>query len=167
MKKLVIVLVSLSSFCLVGCGAIFHGTSQDIDVQGSPSGARIAVNSNQGEYTLPARLSLSRKHSYVLRFSKEGYNDTKVGIEQKMQDGIIVLDCLLTLGFGLAIDAATGAWNSLTPDRVNVIMEKSTVGLSGPDAITITLATHDGNSRSIEEIILNSDAPVRVRVEQL
>jgi hypothetical protein len=142
---------------------MFNGSSKIINIQGSPSGAKVTSNPDIGSYTVPASLSLSRKHSYVLTFSKEGYKESKVQIRAGAQFGIIVLDILMTGLIGVVVDAATGSWNNLTPDQVSVNLEKAEVGTLGPDKVEIQLSMKNQNAAKID---ISSSAPVVVRVQE-
>jgi hypothetical protein len=166
MRRLVMGIALICGFSFIGCGAMFNGSNKVIEVQGSPAGAKITANPDVGEYTLPTGLTLSRKHSYVLTFSKEGYKDAKVKIGQSAQFGIILLDVLFTGLIGVVVDAATGDWNNLSPDQVSVTLEKVTVGVEGPDVIRVHLDARDGKEKTTEQIALKSDVPVSVRIEQ-
>lgn len=166
MKKWLILLILAFCLWMAGCGAMFNGSYKTIDIQGAPSGAKITGNPDIGEYTLPTSLSLSRKHSYVLTFSKEGYKDAKINIRQNAQFGIIVLDVLMTGLIGVVVDAATGDWNNLSPDQVSVTLEKTSLGIVGPDHIEINLVVHDGKENEIEEFDLQSNEPVSVQITE-
>lgn len=158
--------VVLLALCvaLTGCGAIFNGSSKTIDIQCSPSGTSISANPEIGDYTCPTTLTLQRKHSYVLTFSKEGYNSKKVEIRKGAQAGIIILDVLLTGLIGVIIDAATGSWNNLKPDQVSVTLEKIETGVVGPDKIEVTLQVSEEDSNSFQ---LESSEPVKVHIEKI
>ena len=54
---------------LAGCGAVLHGTRQTVEVQSSPSGAKIETSPPSGIFTTPATLNLERKNIYVLTFT--------------------------------------------------------------------------------------------------
>jgi hypothetical protein len=68
MRKLGLLFMAAS---LTGCGAIMHGNRQDITVQSTPSGAKVETSPVSGIYSTPATLTLERKNSYVLTFTKE------------------------------------------------------------------------------------------------
>ncbi len=159
--RAIVIGVICGSLLLSGCGAMFNGSSKVIEVQGSPEGAKISGNPDIGSYTLPASLSLSRKNSYVLTFSKEGYKDAKVNIKASAQFGIIVLDVLLTGLIGVVVDAATGSWNGLSPDQVSVSLEKADMSVIGPERIEITI---DTNGRDDIEIAADSESGIVVQV---
>ncbi len=165
MRQFLTLILIVACICVAGCGTMFNGSSKLIDVQGAPSGAKITGNPDIGEYTLPASLSLSRKHSYVLTFSKEGYTDAKVNIRQNAQFGIIVLDVLFTGLIGVVVDASTGDWNNLSPDQVSVSLEKKTVGVSGPERIEITIAERKGSARDSDSFDLQSTTPTNIKIE--
>jgi len=56
--------VCTAAACLLtGCGAILHGSRQNIDVQSSPSGATVETAPSTGTYTTPTNLNLERKNS--------------------------------------------------------------------------------------------------------
>ena len=149
---------------LTGCGAILNGSSKMIDIQCSPSGTSISANPEIGDYTCPTTLKLQRKHSYVLTFSKEGYNSKKVEIRKGVQAGIIILDVLLTGLIGVIIDATTGSWNNLKPDQVSVSLEKIETGVVGPDKIEITMQSSEDDSNTFQ---IESSEPIKVSIEKI
>lgn len=162
----VTVLFGLGVFTLSGCGLIFSGSSQTIQVHSGPESARVSTNPPTAEYTTPTALQLSKKHSYTLTFEKDGYNPATFYIQKNVKVGIVILDVLLTGLIGVVVDATTGGWNKLTPESVTVILEKSEgANLPDmPDKITIYVDA----SKSDEGIIeLKSDYDgVKVGVEK-
>jgi len=158
--------VVLLSFELIGCGAIFNGSTKMIQVQASPSGTKITSQPPVGEFIAPTTLSLERKNSYVLTFSKEGYKSASTNIQKKAQAGIIVLDVLFTGLIGVVVDAVTGAWNNLTPDQVSISLEKQEGAIiDGPEKIEITLKSGTQDNEK-QELIIDSDEPVSVTVQK-
>jgi len=149
---------------LTGCGAILNGSSKTIDIQCSPSGTSISANPEIGDYTCPTTLKLQRKHSYVLTFSREGYNSKKVEIKKGTQIGIIILDVLLTGVVGVVVDAVTGSWNNLTPDQVSVTLEKIETGVVGPDKIEVTMRSSEDDSNTFQ---IESSEPIKVSIEKI
>ncbi len=154
----------LMTFAFSGCGAILNGSTKSIQINASPSGTKLTTQPPTGEFTAPTTLSLERKNSYVLNFSKEGYSSASVQIQKKAQFGIILLDVLFTGLIGVVVDATTGAWNNLTPDQVSVTLEKlEGANVDGPDRIQISL-----NSKKISEeqnsLSIESTEPVSVEI---
>jgi hypothetical protein len=147
---------------LTGCGAILHGPRQNIDVQTSPSGAKVETSPATGTFTTPATLDLERKNSYVLTFTSPGYNPATFNLHNNIGTGTVIADVLLTGLVGVIVDAATGSWYGLEPDSANVTLTRSTTGGTGPREIHIQLREAGGKGR----VELKSDAPgVSVHVE--
>jgi hypothetical protein len=153
------VVASLSLTLLVGCGAIMHGGRQTIDIQSTPSGAKIETNPISMVYTTPSTLNLERKNSYLLTFTSPGYNPATIAINNSIGVGTIIMDVVFGGIIGVVIDAVTGDWFGLSPESVIVSLTK-TVGAVGPDTLDIKLGkTADA---SVE---ISSDAPnIQVQV---
>jgi hypothetical protein len=124
---------------LSACGAIIHGTRQDISVESSPAGAHVDVNPSSGPITTPATLNLERKHSYVLTFTSPGYEPATFDVTNHLGGGFVAADILLTGLIGVVIDGLTGAWYNLKPETATVALRKAGDG-PGPDAIHIHLS---------------------------
>ena len=100
---------------LLGCGTMFGGTREIITATSAPDVARITTSPESGSFTTPASMSLERKHSYTLTFTKDGYEPATFQINKKLRGGIVVLDVLFTGLLGVIIDATTGGWYTLQP----------------------------------------------------
>ena len=56
----------------IGCGTIIHGTTQQVGVSSSPSGADVVVDRiDQG--STPVTVDLSRKDKHTVKLSLDGY----------------------------------------------------------------------------------------------
>jgi hypothetical protein len=142
-----------------GCGAIFNGTHQTIEVSTDPEQVRVEAMPGGGAITTPASLRLSRSNEYTLTFTKEGYQPATMHVEKHLQAGILVLDLFAGL-IGIAVDAGTGAWNSLSPDSATVTLTRTSASLDGPPSILVQVAREAGG------IGVESSAPgVGVSVE--
>jgi hypothetical protein len=156
-----VVVLSASVFLLAGCGAILHGSRQNLDVQSSPSGAHVETSPATGAYTTPTTLNLERKNSYVLTFTSPGYNPATFNIQHNIGTGTVIADVLLTGLVGVLVDGLTGSWYGLTPESANVTLQRSTDG-SGPEEIHVSVTRSDNGG-----IRVTSDGPnVSVRVRQ-
>jgi hypothetical protein len=145
------------------CGLMFGGTHQPISVQSSPEAATVTTTPPTGEFTTPTTLLLERKNDYSLTFSKEGYSPAHFQITHHMRGGILALDILFTGLLGIIPDAATGAWNGLSPQSAVVTMTKVAM-VDGPDVIRVGLQI--GHSSRGPKAVVNSSAPgVTIRVE--
>lgn len=145
---------------LTGCGLIFGGTRQVVNVRSSPSGATVGADPEIGDYTTPAAISLERKTEYTLTFSKTGYRDSILHLRRSIRGGVVVLDILLGL-VPVVVDAATGAWYKLAPEDASVVLEKRSADISGPDQIRLAVGVHHGAGGATE---LRIDGPEGVAV---
>jgi hypothetical protein len=143
---------------LGACGVIFNGSNQAIQVQSSPDAAKVTANPGGQTSTTPTTLTLSRKESYALTFTKDGYKDATFSIQNHVKGGIVVLDVLLTGLIGVVVDAATGGWNGLSPESATVAMTKTSAMAPGPDTIYVRVA------RTKATVKLQSTLPVGVQV---
>ncbi len=137
-----------------GCGAIMHGSRQDIDVQSSPAGAMIETSPSTGVYTTPSRLSLERKNNYVLTFTSPGYTPATFNIHNSIGTGTVIADVLLTGLIGVVVDGLSGSWYGLNPESATVSMTRIGMG-PGPEKINV----HLGRVESSAMVELKADAP--------
>jgi hypothetical protein len=151
-----VAVVAMAMGLLSGCGTIMHGTRQNIDVQSSPTGAKVETSPATAVFTTPATLNLERKNSYVLTFTSAGYAPASVNIHNNIGTGTIIADVLLGL-VGVLVDGITGAWYGLEPESVNVTLAR--LSGTGPETIHIQVGVSDGGGLKV-----SSDAP-NVRVE--
>jgi len=148
---------------LAGCGLIFSGSRQAIQVQSSPAAAKLTTTPVTGDYTTPTTLNLERKNSYTLKFENEGYSPATFEIQNHTRGGIVVLDVLLTGLIGVVVDAATGGWNALSPEAATVSLTKI-AAVPGPDTITVGIrvgSVGDGDRVEVE----SSVSGVLIRVD--
>jgi len=165
LRPLSLVCVSLLPPLLGACGLIFGGTHQTISVQSSPEATKVTTTPPTGEFTTPTNLVLERKNDYSLTFQKEGYSPAHFQITHHMRGGILVLDILFTGLLGIIPDAATGAWNGLSPQTATVTLTKVAM-VDGPDRIQVGIRVgHEGNRNGVS---INASEPgVTVRVEAI
>jgi len=123
-----------------GCGAILHGSHQEVMIQSAPDSATVRVIPGGEQFTTPTPLRLTRKNSYTLTFSKPGYSDAFYSIKSGASTGILIVDILFTGLIGVAVDAATGDWNKLRPKAATVTLTKVDGAAAGPDVILVTLS---------------------------
>ena len=152
-KVLLTGLMCTALLFLPGCGAMFQGSNQTVEIQSVPPGAMVTGSPGIGEYTTPASVTLARKNSYDLTFTKDGYRPATAHIHATAKFGYILLDVLFTGLVGVVVDAATGSWNGLTPETVIVTLDKEDMGAIGPDKIEVQLSAIGS------ELIVASDGP--------
>ncbi len=158
--------VMLAGVLCTGCGAIFGGSRQTVNVDSTPSSSLTVVQTGMTQNT-PTTLSLPRKDNYVLTFEKAGYEQKKVEVQRKMRGGILVLDILFTGLIGVVVDGATGSWYKLTPDNVAVSLAKKEGASSElPEKIEVRFSLTGGDEYG-QGLAVTSDEPgVTVRVER-
>lgn len=144
-----------------GCGTIFGGSSQEVSISSSPGSAEVEFDHLNRTVTTPTEIELKRGNSYKLTFSKEGYETETASIESSLRGGILALDILFSGLVGVAVDAGTGAWNSLSPENVSVSLDKADRAAAGPESVDVRLSTEEGSAE------VDAEAPVRVKVEPL
>jgi hypothetical protein len=152
------------TFEVMGCATVFNGSRQNIIVTSSPDMAKVTASPVAGDYNTPTTLNLERKNDYVLTFSKEGYSSTTAQISHHVRGGIVVLDVILGGLIGVVVDAATGAWNKLSPETVNVSLTK-TAAIDGPDRIDVGLRVEQSQNQDRVRI-QSSDPGVLVHVQK-
>lgn len=156
---------ALAIFALPGCGLVFGGTSETISITSSPSEAEVEVAQSGGatgfQRTTPTDIELARKHDYIVTFSKEGYETRTAEIDHGVRAGIVVLDILFGI-VPVVVDAATGAWHGLSPDHIDVTLERSEMSLSEPSEINVRMdLNEDGSSYAV-----TSDEPIKVMIQK-
>jgi hypothetical protein len=117
MKKLLAVAVA-SLLAVSGCmGIIINGSSQEVTVNSSPSGAEVIIDGALAGET-PLTVDLARGESHTAEVSLEGHDTESFRIKRSADGGIIVMDLLLTGGIGLLIDLGTGGMYRLSPTEI-------------------------------------------------
>lgn len=166
MKRSEFVLAVALAGLSAGCGAMFGGSRQTVHVDASPPSSVTVVQTGMTQNT-PTTISLPRKDNYVLTFEKDGYEPKKVEVQRKMRGGILVLDILFTGLLGVVVDAATGSWYKLVPDRVTTVLTKKEGAASDlPETVNVTLCLENADAY-LQNLSASTDAGgVTVRVER-
>lgn len=104
------------------CAIIFSGTNAGVRMDSSPDGVEVWVNGAKAGVT-PCKIELKKNQEYSIEFKKEGYQTRSYRLTNSVGAGWVVLDILGGL-VPVIIDAATGAWYSLSQDNINAVLEK-------------------------------------------
>lgn len=110
----------------VGCATVIHGTSQDIGIASSPSGAEAYINPGNVTVTTPGTVTLKRKNNYTVSFKKEGYESSSATIASTSSGwmwGNILFGGLI----GFAIDLISGGGYKLEPNNILVELQTKLV----------------------------------------
>ena len=113
--------VALSSLLLLGaCGTIMHGTSQDVGISSSPTGATIKIDGQAGAQT-PYVAKLSRKDSHIIHIEAPGYAPADLTITRGTS-GWVWGNLLFGGLVGLAVDAISGGLYKLSPEQLTTTL---------------------------------------------
>jgi len=122
-----ILLLVFALLLLAGCGAISHGTSQNISCATVPAGA--VVKSGDGSTcSTPCTVSLKRKKDDVLTIEKEGYETVTLPVRSalsKASAGNVLLPGGLIFW---GVDVVSGGGYHLVPEQVHIALEPQTGG---------------------------------------
>lgn len=102
--------------CSIGCATIMHGSTQDISVNSTPSGASVVCDNKDAGKT-PVMLSLKRGDPHTVKVTVPGYLPYEL-ILTKNVSGWVVGNILFGGLIGLAVDAISGGLFYLTPEQV-------------------------------------------------
>lgn len=134
-------LLALALPLLAGCASIMHGTTQQVAVSSSPTGAQVTVNGTQRGVT-PVIADLKRKDTHVVRVTLEGYAPFEMALTRSVSGW--VWGNLVFGGIpGLAIDAITGGLYKLSPEQVSAQLARSDVQVAeGSELLLVTVILH-------------------------
>lgn len=116
--------VLLIAAALCGCATIMHGTSEDIGISSSPTGARVVVD-GAPPATTPYVAKLSRKDNHIVKITMDGYAPAELTLTRSVSGwvwGNIVFGGLI----GLAVDGISGGLYKLTPEQLQATLAKQT-----------------------------------------
>lgn len=109
------------SLLLTGCATLFKGQRQMVGAGSSPVGAEVFVNGVSMGFT-PVQLNLDVARAHQVTFRLAGHRDLTVTLEPRVGIGWVILNVLGGL-IPVVIDAATGSWNYLVPDNIQVTLQ--------------------------------------------
>ena len=128
-KKLFNISTSLLlAFNLSGCASIAHGTTQDISVTSSPTGANLFVDGQPAGQT-PTKVKLKRKRDHLLTLSKPGYQEDSAVVTHVIS-GAVAGNLIAGGLIGWGVDAISGAQFRLVPETIQVSLRPIENGVS-------------------------------------
>jgi hypothetical protein len=104
----------------MACATIINGSSQDVAISSTPTGARVTLDGREYGVT-PVVASLARKKKHTVRIDLEGFAPHELQLNQSVS-GWIAGNILFGGLIGLAIDAVTGSMYNLKPDQVAAVL---------------------------------------------
>lgn len=116
-----------AALLLAGCASIMHGTTQQVAVSSSPTGAQVSVNGMQHGVT-PVIADLKRKDNHVIRVTLDGFQPFEMALTRSTSGW--VWGNLVFGGIpGLAVDAITGGLYKLAPEQVTAQLQREDLQL--------------------------------------
>ncbi len=123
-----VLLVSVS-----GCGTLFTGSTEMVNINSTPNKAKVHVN---GGYmgTTPVTLSLQKDRDYIILVKKEGYEDATATLTRRF-NATSILNLISILCW--VVDVVTGGlWkferNNITVDLEQVPVKKAGFSIGEP-----------------------------------
>src|SRR5207247_7515889 len=106
---------------LSSCATVIRGVHEDLKVISVPCVADVSLSTGERGIT-PATFVKRRRNSFQVTVSKPGYYSQTVPVRSKASTtgAAATAGNVATVGIGVAVDAGTGAWNSLYPNPVSV-----------------------------------------------
>lgn len=131
-------LVGLLPAALAACATIMHGTTQEVSVASSPTGAKVTVDGKEVGQT-PVVADLKRKDQHTIRLDLDGYNPYELRMSRGTSGwvwGNIVFGGVI----GLAVDAITGGMYKLKPEDINATLSPGTASVDRQgDLLVVTV----------------------------
>jgi hypothetical protein len=126
MKKLVV--IGTLALCLTfsSCATIMIGTSQEVSIASSPTGAQVLDNGVVLGKT-PLAVDLKKKTRHQIRIELEGYAPYEVAMVRKTS-GWIAGNIIFGGLIGLVVDAITGGMYMLKPEQIQAELIKMGAG---------------------------------------
>jgi uncharacterized protein YceK len=124
---------------LAGCASIMHGTTQQVAVSSSPTGAQVTVDAMERGVT-PVIADLKRKDNHVVRVTMDGYQPFEMALTRSVSGwvwGNIVFGGLI----GLAVDAITGGLYKIAPEQVTADLKADGAALQVAEGGEVLLVT--------------------------
>jgi len=125
-KKIVQTLgVAIIGIILTGCASMINGTSQQIGIGSTPSGAKVTVG-GQSFGTTPTIADLKRKDNHIVKIEMDGYIPYETTLTRNVS-GWVWGNVLFGGLIGLAIDAIGGGLYDLSPEQIQAALSKEEI----------------------------------------
>lgn len=114
--------LACAGMCLASCATITRGAHERVQVLSTPPGANVNLSTGETGVT-PVSFTKLRRDSFQVTVSKPGYLTQTVNVESRASGtGVAATAGNAIAGsvIGVAVDAGTGAWNSLYPNPVSL-----------------------------------------------
>jgi hypothetical protein len=107
---------------LSSCATVVRGVHEDLKVVSEPAGAGVFLSTGEKGVTPATFRKRRRGNSFLVTITKPGYYSQTVAVKSKASatGAAATGGNVATAGIGVAVDAGTGAWDSLYPNPVSV-----------------------------------------------
>ena len=129
--------LSAVALSLGACATITRGEHTAWEVSTSPPGATVKTTNNMDCDSTPCSLKMERKAEFDATISKAGYKTITIHVTHKISGagGAGMAGNVLVGGIiGAGVDMASGAMYDLTPNPVNLNLEKDDTSAVAPAA---------------------------------
>jgi hypothetical protein len=106
---------------LSGCATIIRGRHDQVKIESFPSGANVWIDGQHRGKT-PLRVSLAREAGHSVRFTLDGHEEVTIQTDKEKSTLYVILDIFLGIFPAGAVDGATGAWYSIGPNPMRVLL---------------------------------------------
>jgi hypothetical protein len=141
-------LIRLAALCalttsLAACATITRGQHTAWEVNTNPPSAKVRTSNGFFCDSTPCSLTMPRKSEFTATISKAGFKTLEVRVTNKVSSGGgvgMAGNVLLGGIIGAGVDVTTGAMLDLTPNPLNISLEKeeAPVAVPVPSAVSVT-----------------------------
>jgi hypothetical protein len=127
MKLLPAAALTAAVLSLGACATVTRGEHTAWEVRTSPPGAQVKTSNGMICDSTPCSLRMMRKDKFTATITKPGYKTVEIKVTNKIsgQGGLGLAGNVIIGGvIGLGVDAVTGASLDLTPNPVDLVLEK-------------------------------------------
>jgi len=114
--------VAASISVLSGCATISGGTSEVVEVNTTPTDAKITIDGQQ-EFKSPASISLARGKDHMIVIEKDGYKPATISTQREFRGMATVGGNILWLLPGVIVDGLSGAMYEFKDTTLTVALE--------------------------------------------
>lgn len=135
----------------------------------NPPGAKVVTSNSMNCDSTPCSLTMARNSEFDATITKSGYKTLKVHITHKISGGGgagMAGNVLVGGIIGAGVDVATGAMYDLTPNPVDVVLEKDEGPGASPVVAPAATAPATAPATTTSPTASNNPAPATPAVEK-
>ena len=156
-------IIAAAATSLGACATVTRGDHTAWEVRTTPPGASVKTSNNMQCDSTPCSLKMGRRSEFDATLAKVGYKDVKIHVTHKISNGGgagMAGNVLVGGIIGAGVDVASGAMYDLTPNPVDITLEKD-------DAASVPMAMQiDPKAPKIVETAPTSPPTTETRPNQ-